>query len=322
MGAAVRLSRRPGHGRRDHRADVRRKRTRNPRGLRSAWGRSPGYEVNREPMLDVIRMHREAMRGNQAGACADRIVHGRAGIVGYRAGARRKVRLQELAGDRAGSYRHHWVRVIATPRASSRTWRCEVQEAGGRGLIKIVNNTVPQALMKLAQRGADQRIVSYIDKNERSRRSAPESEDMPVSIAAGAAGRRALEHLDWAREDDVFDQSIPPAHFEVIRTSHEESAVRRHHLHVPSPGDRRPPPCGASEQSNTACLPLSGALRLRSSVLVDVGNDFAGLLRRVAKLISACGTVFVHDLINPPPTSFLYFTSARSGSMPVVRNPS
>src|SRR5258708_24229087 len=28
-------------------------------------GPFPGYEVNREPMLDVIRMHREAMRGIQ-----------------------------------------------------------------------------------------------------------------------------------------------------------------------------------------------------------------------------------------------------------------
>ena len=26
-------------------------------------GPFPGYEVNREPMLDVMRMHRDAMRG-------------------------------------------------------------------------------------------------------------------------------------------------------------------------------------------------------------------------------------------------------------------
>ncbi len=35
-------------------------------------------------------------------------------------------------------------------------------------------------------------------------------------------------------------------------------------------------------------------------------------------LISAAGTVLLTILITPPPTSFLYFTSARSGSMPVV----
>jgi len=65
MALPVRLSGRPGHGWRDHRADVRRKRTRNPRGLRERMGPFPGYEVNREPMLDVIRMHRDAMRGIQ-----------------------------------------------------------------------------------------------------------------------------------------------------------------------------------------------------------------------------------------------------------------
>src|SRR5258708_7007663 len=44
-------------------------------------GPFPGYEVNREPMLDVIRMHRAAMR--------------------------RKVRLQELTSDRAGAHRNN-----------------------------------------------------------------------------------------------------------------------------------------------------------------------------------------------------------------------
>jgi len=40
-----------------------------------AHGPFPGYEENREPMLDVIRMHREAMRGIN-GTRADGIVHG------------------------------------------------------------------------------------------------------------------------------------------------------------------------------------------------------------------------------------------------------
>ena len=35
-------------------------------------------------------------------------------------------------------------------------------------------------------------------------------------------------------------------------------------------------------------------------------------------LINAWGTVWLTILITPPPTSFLYFTSARSGSIPVV----
>jgi hypothetical protein len=35
-------------------------------------------------------------------------------------------------------------------------------------------------------------------------------------------------------------------------------------------------------------------------------------------LASAIGTVWLTIFINPPPTSFLYFTSAMSGSTPVV----
>src|SRR3954469_14321931 len=34
--------------------------------------------------------------------------------------------------------------------------------------------------------------------------------------------------------------------------------------------------------------------------------------------MSACGPVLLTILITPPPTNFLYFTSARSGSIPVV----
>ena len=34
--------------------------------------------------------------------------------------------------------------------------------------------------------------------------------------------------------------------------------------------------------------------------------------------MSACGTDWLTILIMPPPTSFLYLTSAMSGSMPVV----
>jgi len=40
-----------------------------------AEGPFPGYEVNREPMLDVMRMHREACAGSSRSTCR-RNVHG------------------------------------------------------------------------------------------------------------------------------------------------------------------------------------------------------------------------------------------------------
>jgi hypothetical protein len=53
-------------------------------------------------------------------------------------------------------------------------------------------------------------------------------------------------------------------------------------------------------------------------VLVDVVDDRLDLRRRVAELASAIGTVWLTIFISPPPTSFLYLTSAMSGSTPVV----
>ena len=51
---------------------------------------------------------------------------------------------------------------------------------------------------------------------------------------------------------------------------------------------------------------------------VDVADDGVGLLVRVGKLEQRRRDRLLTILIMPPPTSFLYFTSARSGSMPVV----
>jgi len=84
-------------------------------------GRS-GLRSEREPMLDVIRMHREAMRGSSRSMCRPNCSWP-PGIVGYRAGARRKY-----------GYKNSQVTVLAPTgtigfmmdcdtTASSRTWR-------------------------------------------------------------------------------------------------------------------------------------------------------------------------------------------------------
>jgi hypothetical protein len=58
---------------------------------------------------------------------------------------------------------------------------------------------------------------------------------------------------------------------------------------------------------------------LDRAVLVDVTRrSRRPARRRVAELLSAIGTVWLTIFIMPPPTSFLYLTSAMSGSTPVV----
>src|ERR1700676_3979528 len=80
-----------------------------------------------------------------------------------------------------------------------------------------------------------------------------------------------------------------------------------------------PPPAGASEQSNTG---RCSAFRYGApstvpclSMCVTISLLCSG---EYPSFISACGTVLFTILINPPPTSFLCFTSAKSGSIPVV----
>jgi len=51
---------------------------------------------------------------------------------------------------------------------------------------------------------------------------------------------------------------------------------------------------------------------------VDVADDGVGLLVGVSEFEERAGDGVVTILIMPPPTSFLYLMSARSGSMPVV----
>ena len=66
-----------------------------------------GYPRNREAMLDVIRMHRDSLRPIKEENVQPSLLQRRAGIMGCGARARRKVRLQEFAGLRARSHRHH-----------------------------------------------------------------------------------------------------------------------------------------------------------------------------------------------------------------------
>ena len=92
-----------------------------------------GYAVNREPMLDVIRMHRDSLRPIKAENVQPSLLARRAERLGCRARARRKVRLQEFAGHRAGSHRHHRLHDgLRHDRHRARPGAGETQEAGRR----------------------------------------------------------------------------------------------------------------------------------------------------------------------------------------------
>ncbi len=130
-------------------------------------GPFPGYPVNREPMLDVIRMHRNAMRGIKPDHVQCELYMGAQGAWDA---------ALEL-GEQHG-YKNSQVTVLAPTGTIGFMMDCDTtgiepdlalvkhKKLVGGGVIKIVNNTVPQALMKLGYTPEQtSEIVSYIDKN-------------------------------------------------------------------------------------------------------------------------------------------------------------
>src|SRR6202022_2015504 len=158
-------------------------------------GPFPGYEVNSDPMLDVIRMHRDAMRGIQPDHVQPEL---------YLA-AQESWDIALQHGERFG-YKNSQVTVLAPTGTIGFMMDCDTtgiepdlalvkhKKLVGGGLIKIVNNTVPQALMKLGYSPEQSsEIVTHIDK-QGTVEGAPylKAEHLPVfdcSLAPAGGGR-------------------------------------------------------------------------------------------------------------------------------------
>jgi len=150
-----------------------------------------GYMRNREPMLDVIRMHRDSLRPIKEENVQPSLL---------RAAQESWDTALEL-GEKFG-YKNSQVSVLAPTGTIGFMMDCDTtgiepdlalvkqKRLVGGGVIKIVNNTVPQALMNLGYSPQDvAKIVDYIDA-EGTIEGAPNFKD---------------EHLP------VFDCSLTPA---------------------------------------------------------------------------------------------------------------
>lgn len=128
-------------------------------------GACPGFYFNREPFLDVIRMHRASVNNINAKNVPTVVIEGA------------KATWDEALshGEKFG-YRNSQVTVLAPTGTIGFMMDCDTtgiepdlalvkyKKLVGGGMIKIVNNTVPAALFKLGYT-SDQTnaIVSYID---------------------------------------------------------------------------------------------------------------------------------------------------------------
>ena len=132
-----------------------------------AMGPFPGYPVNREPMLDVIRMHRDAMRGIKREHVQPELY----------AAAQESWDTALSHGEKFG-FKNAQVTVLAPTGTIGFMMDCDTtgiepdlalvkyKKLVGGGLIKIVNNTVPEALMRLGYTPEQMsEIVSHIDQN-------------------------------------------------------------------------------------------------------------------------------------------------------------
>src|SRR5712672_3148662 len=125
-----------------------------------------GYAVNREPMLEVIRMHRDSLRPIKSENVQPSLL-----------GAAQTAWDTALALGEKFGYKNSQVTVLAPTGTIGFMMDCDTtgiepdlalikyKKLVGGGVIKIVNNTVPSALIKLgySPETADQ-IVSHIDQ--------------------------------------------------------------------------------------------------------------------------------------------------------------
>jgi ribonucleoside-diphosphate reductase alpha chain len=125
----------------------------------------PGYYLNREPFLDVIRMHRASVNNID-----------KRNVPAPLLDASKSTWDEALAHGERNGYRNAQVTVLAPTGTIGFMMDCDTtgvepdlalvkyKKLVGGGMIKIVNNTVPSALFKLGY-SSDQTsaIVSYID---------------------------------------------------------------------------------------------------------------------------------------------------------------
>ena len=173
-----------------------------PLTARVEWngGACPGFYVNREPFLDVIRMHRAEVN-NIGGSRQSGEPFTVPQLDALIEASRECWDMALIFGERYG-YRNSQTTVLAPTGTIGFMMDCDTtgiepdlalvkyKKLVGGGMIKIVNNTVPAALFKLGyDNDAVNAIVSYIDA---------------TGTIEGAPGIKP-EHLS------VFDCSFKPA---------------------------------------------------------------------------------------------------------------
>jgi ribonucleoside-diphosphate reductase alpha chain len=178
----------------------------------------PGWYINREPFLDVIRMHRASVNaiGTHVGTAASPVQAERssAAQLSELITASKQCWDEALAHGEKHGYRNSQVTVLAPTGTIGFMMDCDTtgiepdlalvkyKKLVGGGMIKIVNNTVPTALFKLGyDHDQTDAIVSYIDATG-TIEGAPHIEDEHLAVfdcsfkpAKGTRSIHSMGHL-------------------------------------------------------------------------------------------------------------------------------
>ena len=172
--------------------------------IAEAVGPCPGYAVNEQPFLDVILNHGRAVHALDSKRVPDDL---------YEAAA--KVWNDAYAlGEQAG-FRNAQTTVIAPTGTIGFMMDCDTtgiepdlalvkfKKLVGGGLIRIVNNTVPQALIKLGYSPEQaEKIVTYIDSTG-TIEGAPELKEEHLAVFDCSFrpqnGKRSIHHMGHVR---------------------------------------------------------------------------------------------------------------------------
>ena len=195
-------------------------------------GACPGWYINREPFLDVIRMHRASVNGINKANVPTTIYE-----------ASKQCWDEALAHGEKHGYRNSQVTVLAPTGTIGFMMDCDTtgiepdlalikyKKLVGGGMIKIVNNTVPTALFKLGytHEQADA-IVSYIDATG-TIEGAPHIKDEHLAVFdcsfKPAKGTRSIAYMGHLRMMAAAQPFISGAISKTVNLP--ENATRRRH---------------------------------------------------------------------------------------------
>jgi ribonucleoside-diphosphate reductase alpha chain len=188
-----------------------------------------GYAVNREPMLRVIRKHRDSLQGVEQRYVADPLMQ-----------AATDAWDDALALGMQHGYRNSQVSVLAPTGTISFMMDCDTtgvepdialvkyKKLSGGGMMKIVNATVPQALERLgyAKRQIKE-IVQYIDEHE-TIEGAPQLQEMHLPIFDCAfrpsGGTRSIHYMGHIRMMAAVQSFLSGAISKTVNMPKEASA--------------------------------------------------------------------------------------------------